>query len=245
MTGIGLARASKARSLANFAGTQGDGTTLASTGTSHVTSNNNSIALGTATGSATIVALGFFDASSGGNCWMVWDLEEPLSVVNTNVVTIDAALVKFSLGASGGLSDYLCNKLIDLIFRAQAYTFPTSMWAALFTSLPSSAGGGTEVGGGLNYARAEWPVSATNISGTQGAATTTSSSGTLGRISNNIAIAHGIPSGDWGDVLAGGLYDASTLGNLLFWHELTAPQSVASGSPAPTYQPDRLGITIA
>jgi hypothetical protein len=245
ITGIGLARASVTRSLANFAGTQGDGTTLASSGTSHTTSNNSSIALGTATGGATMVAVGFYDASSGGNCWMVWELEDPLTIVSTDVVTLAASQVKFSLGLANGLSDYLANKLIDLIFRAQAYTFPATMYHALYTATPSNAGGGTEVGGGVGYLRATLAASLAAISGTQSVGSTTASSGTGGRISNNVAVTHPVPTGSWGTIGWGGLKDASTAGNLLFWHALTNPMTIGSGSPAPSYAADDLGITVA
>jgi hypothetical protein len=245
ITTIGLARASVTRSLANFAGTQGAGTTLASSGTSHRTSNNGSIALGTATGGATMVAVGLFDASSGGDCWMVWELEDPLVIADTDVVSLAAAQLSFTLGLTGGMSDYLANKLIDLIFRAQAFSFPATLYHALYTATPSNAGGGTEVGGGVNYSRATLAASLAAISGTQGAGSTVASSGTAGRISNNVAVAHGVPSGSWGTAVAGGWHDAATSGNLLFWHALTSSMTISSGSPAPTYAADAFGITIA
>jgi hypothetical protein len=245
VTGIGLSRISRARSLANWAGTQGDGSTLASSGTSHTTSNNAAIGLGVATGSASIVAVGFFDAGVSGNCWMVWEFEDPLAVSSSDVVSLDVSQVKFSLGAAGGVSDYLSNKLVDLIFRAQAYAYPATLYHALYTATPSNAGGGTEVGGGVGYARAAIASSLAAWSGTQGAGTTLASSGTLGRISNNAALAHPAPSGSWGSPVAGGLLDAGTLGNLLFWHALTTPLTVSAGSPAPTFAADALGITIA
>lgn len=245
ITGLGLTRASVARSLANWAGTQGDGTTLASSGTSHTTSNNNAISLGTASGSGSAVAFGLYDNSSGGNCWMVWEPEEAIDFTNGMAVELAAAQLKFSLGLTGGMTDYLCNKLIDLTFRAQAYSYPSSMWHGLFTSAPSNAGGGTEVGGGVGYARAELACSLAAISGTQGAGTTTASSGTGGRISNNSNVAHPSPTGSWGALAHGGWFDASTSGNLLWWRALTSPLTVSAGSPAPTYAADGAGWTFA
>ena len=49
------------------------------------------------------------------------------------------------------MSDYLENKMVDLIFRGQAYTAPV-IYVALYTAAPSDAGGGTEVSGNA-YAR--------------------------------------------------------------------------------------------
>lgn len=245
ITGIGLARAAVTRSLANFSGTQGDGTTLASSGTSHTTSNNGSIALGTASGGATMVAVGFFDAASSGNCWMVWELETPLVINASDVVSLAAAQVKFSLGLTGGMSDYFANKLIDLIFRGQSYSMPASMWHALFTAAPTNAGGGTEVGGGVNYSRAELPCSLTALSGTQSAGSTSASSGTGGQSSNNIVVAHPQPSGSWGTCGHGGWKDASTAGNLLWWGALENALTIGASTPAPSFQPGDASFTFA
>ena len=239
LTGVGLSRVPITRSLANFAGTQGDGTTVASNGTSHATSNNGAIDFGDASGSGTMVAIGFMDDSSGGNCWMVWELEEPLAFSSSDPIEFAAAQVKFTLGLAGGMSNYLANKLIDLIFRAQAYSMPASMWHALHVA------GGDEVGGGVGYARAEIESSMTDWSGTQGAGTTTASSGSTGRISNNVAISHPVPSGTWGTLDRGGFFDASNGGNELFKRELASPITVGAGSPAPSYAADQCGIAVA
>jgi hypothetical protein len=245
ITGVGLGRVTRARSLANWAGTQGDGTTLASSGTTHTTSNNVAVNLGTASGSGTLVGVGFFDAASGGNCWMVWLLDTPLAFASSDVVSLAIGQIKFSLGLSGGMSDYLANKLIDLIFRAQSYSFPTAMWHALYTAAPSNAGGGTEVGGGVGYSRAELQCDLSSICGTQGAGTTTASSGTGGRIANNDIVTHPEPSGTWGTCTHGGWKDLSSGGNLLFWGELANPLSLGLGSPAPSYAADQFEIIIA
>jgi hypothetical protein len=67
-TGGGVARVLVARSLAAWAGTQGDGTTTASSGTSGITSNNAQIEFAaSATGSISASYVGIFDAASAGN----------------------------------------------------------------------------------------------------------------------------------------------------------------------------------
>lgn len=64
----GYARATIVSSLANWAGTQGAGTTVASTGTSGQTSNNSAIPYGPPTAAwGTILGIGVFDALTGGN----------------------------------------------------------------------------------------------------------------------------------------------------------------------------------
>ncbi len=245
ITGAGLARAAVARSLANFAGTQGDTTTLASTGSSHATSNNGVVSLGTATGGDTLTALGFFDASSAGNCWFVWRLETPLTFGSGDPISFAISQIKFTLGLTGGMSNYLSNKLIDLLFRGQSFSMPSSIWHALYTAAPNNAGGGTEVGGGVGYARAELVISLTNLCGTQGAGTTVASTGTSGRIANNIAVAHPDPSGAWGVCTHGGWKDASSGGNLLFWGELGSPVTPVEGSVGPNFAPDTAEFIFA
>lgn len=245
LTSVGLSRATKARSLANFAGTQGAGTTLASSGTSKATSNNNAISFGTPSGSGTMTHIGFFDAASSGNCW-IWVpvTSVPFTAGSPSPLQIDTGALALSLGLLGGATHYLVNKMIDLLFRAQAFTWPSTIYPSYFTVAPTDAGGGTEAAGG-GYARASITSDTTSLSGTQAAGSTSASSGSGGRISNNAAVAHPAPSGSQGDVVATGVHDAATSGNLLWWKLLSSPVTVASGGPAPTYQPDTLGITLA
>jgi hypothetical protein len=72
VTGNAYARAAVTSSLANWAGTQSSGSTVASSGTGGQSSNNNAINFPTPTpsGWGTVSHLGFMDASSGGNMWV-------------------------------------------------------------------------------------------------------------------------------------------------------------------------------
>ncbi|MEO8527291.1 MAG: hypothetical protein ABI460_21345 [Caldimonas sp.] len=246
LSGTGYARQSVARSLANFAGTQGAGTTVASSGTSHATSNNGAISWGdpgSAWGTANYV--GFFDASTGGNCWIVVPIS-PLVITtgSPNPVQVAIAGLALALGITGGCSDYFANKLIDLIFRAQSYSIPATVYDALYTSAPSNAGGGVEVSGG-SYARLAIVPGLSTISGTPPAGSTSASSGSAGRISNNADLAFPAPTADWGTVVAKGILDAASSGNLLMWAALTAPRTVLNGGPAVHYPADNWGLTLS
>lgn len=238
---VSMPRIAYARSLANFAGTQGAGTTLASSGTSKTTTNNNALvwsAPASDLGTATHLLL--WDALSGGNCWM----ELPLGAmpILTGVAPTLAAGTQVFIVAQETGSDYLANKLIDEIFRAQAWAFPASIYGELYTVAPTSAGGGTPVSA-PSYARAPWASTMAAKSGTQGDGTTSSSTGTGGRVSNNVAVSYPAPLDDWGDVLAQGWKDAATAGNLL-WFGPIPTQSILSGSPAPTHAPGTLAVTV-
>lgn len=126
------------------------------------------------------------------------------------------------------MSDYLENKLIDQIFRGQAYTFPATSYIGLLTVAPSDTGGGTEVSGNA-YARVAVTSSLANWAGTQGTGTTLASSGTSGTTSNNASITFPTPTASWGTVVGFGVYDASTSGNLLFYGTLSISKTINQG----------------
>lgn len=247
LSGTGYARGACARSLATWAGTQGPGTVLASSGTTHASSNNVLIDWGTsggAWGTANYVVL--YDASSAGNALCYFPLGTPIDIsAGGTPASAAIGVLNFTLGVTGGCSDWLANKLIDFIFRGQAFTFPATMYAALLTAAPSNAGGGTEIGGGVGYARVAIAGSLADWAGTQSAGSTVASTGTGGQTSNNAVITFGAPTGSWGTVGWVGYYDASTSGNLLFWAPLAAPKTVPAGVSAPSFPAAAQTITFA
>lgn len=141
------------------------------------------------------------------------------------------------------MSDYLENKLVDQIFRAQAFAFPATLYVGLLTAAPSDTGGGTEVTGG-SYGRATVGASLANFSGTQGAGTTIASSGTGGQTSNNGTITFATPTAGWGAVTHFGIYDAVSGGNLLFWGALTIAKTINQGDTV-TFPAASLSVTFA
>ncbi len=142
------------------------------------------------------------------------------------------------------LSDFLENKLIDHLFRGQAYTPPATLHFALYTAAPSDSGGGTEVSGG-SYARAAVTASLTNFAGTQSSGSTAASSGSGGASSNNNSITFPAPSANWGTVTHFGVFDASTGGNLLIHGVLTASKTINSGDSAPVFPAAAFSLTLA
>lgn len=117
-------------------------------------------------------------------------------------------------------SDYLESKVLDHLLGRTTYTAPATVYVALYTTAPTDAGGGTEVSGG-GYARKAVTNDATNW---PAASSSTKSNGT--------AIAFPEATANWGTVVAWGLFDASSGGNLLYWGTLTQNQAVNSGSTA-------------
>lgn len=245
ITGADLPRVGVARSLAAWAGTQSPGSVLASTGSSHQTSNNADVEYAAALsdrGTATHYAL--CDALTGGNVWAWLPLADALVINNGDAPVLPAGSLVMSLGATGGLTNYASNKLIDEIWRGQDWSWPAEIYAAWFTASPSNAGGGTEVSA-PSYARAGLTPSLTSMSGTQGAGTTGASSGTSGKSSNNAALNFPAPAEDWGIVVNLGTFDAATAGNLLLQKALSAPKTISGGGSAPSAAAGKYSITVA
>lgn len=236
LTGVNLARVAVSRSLLKWAGSQAPGSTAASSGTSHITSNNDDIQFGAATATlGTATFIGLFDALSGGNCWAYLPLT-PLPINNGDTPTLDAGTVVFVVGEGSGCSNYLSNKLIDEFFRGQAWSWPATEYAALYTTAPGNGDAGVEVSGG-SYARVAYAATMANWSGTQSAGSTGASSGTSGKSSNNNTITWPALTADWGNVVAQGWRDASSGGNLLTWGSFASPRSILLGGAPPAYAP--------
>lgn len=109
------------------------------------------------------------------------------------------------------------NKNIDLRYGDGAYSKPATVYLALFTAAPGVGGGGTEVTGG-SYVRlavtnnlANFPDAAAGIK------------------SNGVAFTFIQATAAWGTVIAVGIFDASTAGNLLDFANLTTPKTVGNG----------------
>lgn len=83
-TYTGYGRQPITRSLAAWAGTQGAGTTVASSGSSGQTSNNGAVTFGapTAGGPQTIQALALMSASTGGTMWQYGGLAQNRTLNN-------------------------------------------------------------------------------------------------------------------------------------------------------------------
>ena len=127
-----------------------------------------------------------------------------------------------------GFSDYLEDKVLAHVFGGVAYTQPTKH-VALYTVAPTDTGGGTEVTGG-SYAR---QTGAFTVSGTN---PTTAS--------NSAAIEYPTATANYGTVVAVGILDASSGGNLLAYANLDTSKSVTTGDVF-RFDTGDLDITLA
>lgn len=117
-------------------------------------------------------------------------------------------------------SDYLENALLDHHLGGPDYTRPATVYVSLFTVTPSDSGGGTEVTGG-SYARVSVTNNATNWPAASG-----------GAKSNGADITFPTATASWGTIVAFGIHDASTAGNLLRWGAVTPNKVIDTGDTA-------------
>ena len=141
------------------------------------------------------------------------------------------------------MSDFLENKLVDHLLRAQTFNAPTALYVALYTTATTDAGAGTEVTGN-NYSRVLVTPSLSAWNNTQASGTAVASSGTGGVTSNTNTITFPVPSGSWGTVQNFGILNASTAGDLLFHGALTVQQTVNTGNTV-SFAAGALQITFA
>ena len=128
-----------------------------------------------------------------------------------------------------GFSDYLEDKVLDHVFGGTAYTAPTTLYVALYTVAPTDTGGGTEVSGGACAREtATFNVAATNPPTSRSAA----------------AVEYPTATADYGTVVAVGILDASSSGNLMAYANLTTSKTVSTGDVF-RFDAGDLDITLA
>jgi hypothetical protein len=110
------------------------------------------------------------------------------------------------------MSNYLENALINVTLRATAYTAPTTVYLALYTTDPTDADTGTECSG-TSYARQAITFGAPSN----------------GVSTNSAAIEFPQAGGAWGTITHIGIRDALTTGNLLYHSPLDASKTIATG----------------
>lgn len=120
---------------------------------------------GTITGFAgpqTITALGFFDALTSGTLIGVGPLGSPIALNPGDALNfaVDAIVIKQKGGTGSVIGDAYAKAVLDLKFGSGT---PATLYAALFTVIPSGDGtGGTEFTGGT-YARIGITNNSTNL----------------------------------------------------------------------------------
>jgi hypothetical protein len=110
-------------------------------------------------------------------------------------------------------SNFLETEILDHVFGGNAYTAPSTLYVALFTSNPDEDASGTEVStSGTAYARQSVAMTVTDNTATSDA-----------------AVEYPTATANYGTVSHVGIMDASTGGNLLAYAALTTSKTIETG----------------
>ena len=120
-----------------------------------------------------------------------------------------------------GFSQYFSEKVMGQFLNGTAYSFPATVYVALFTTQPSGGTGGTEANY-TGYARVAMTVGTTDFTAVS----------TSGEVKNAIAVNFPTNTGTAQTVVGYGFFDASTAGNLLTDNTLTSSQTINNGASA-------------
>jgi hypothetical protein len=145
--------------------------------------------------------------------------------------------------ATSGRGTVTDQNILQFVLGKAAYTAPAGCYAALFSTIGVADPGGTNplptelTGGG--YTRAT--IDAAN-SAAAWSATVTDGTGVW---KNNAAqISFPTASAGWTAATGYGIYDAATVGNLLYWGTFASATTVGSGATA-SFAPGALKVTEA
>lgn len=126
-------------------------------------------------------------------------------------------------------SNYLRGKIIDVSLRGTAYTAPAAVYVSLHTADPTAGAiAGTEVSGGW-YARK---------------AATFAAQSTAGQTSNSNTITYDPVTSGPVTVTHFAVWDAATLGNMLYYGTLAASKTFAT-TDVPSWLPGQVAITAS
>jgi hypothetical protein len=140
------------------------------------------------------------------------------------------------------MTDVMENDFIDTYIRGQTSAKPATWTIRLYTAAPGETGGGTEASY-TNYAAVTQTASLANFAGTQGAGTTTASTGTGGQTSNNNVLTFGTAAGSGPQTLT---HYAWCNGSTPWIHgALTTSRTINNGDVAPSFAAAALTLTAA
>ena len=110
-------------------------------------------------------------------------------------------------------SNYLETELLDHVFTNTAYTAPSTLYLALFTSNPAEDASGTEV----------------TTSGTAYARQTVTFTVSGNTATTDAAVEFPTATANYGTVSHVGIFDASSAGNMIAYAALTTSKAIETG----------------
>lgn len=135
-------------------------------------------------------------------------------------------------------STFLEAAILNHVLRGVAMPSLSTLWIALYTTLPDEDNtGGVEVSGG-SYARV-------SIARNTGNWTAPASGFGLSLVQNVDVLQFPVPTANWGVVVGTGLLTASSGGNLLYVTPLLTARTINNGDPAPRFDSGALLVEEA
>lgn len=127
------------------------------------------------------------------------------------------------------LSDHAENLILNFLMTSGTATRPTAWYVSLYTVAPSDAGGGTEVSGnGYSRQTVAWDTA----------------TGTGGTTDNTGSVSFTATGGNFGTIVAIGIHDASSGGNLL-WHGALSTNKTVNDGDTLEFAAGAIDLTIA
>jgi hypothetical protein len=174
----------------------------------------------------TITHWGICDAETEGNMLAYGAFAVQKTIVTGNTASVADSEVIITATADVGLATYCAHKILDFLFRNQAFT-PPAIYVGLVTANPTDASTGANVTepSTNNYAR----KLVDHVGGTS--PTWTAAGVTTGLVDNTHTITFATPSGSWGLITGMILIDSITLGagNVLFYEVDVTDQTPDNG----------------
>jgi hypothetical protein len=131
----------------------------------------------------------------------------------------------------GSFSGYLCQKLLDHVFKTASYSVPTNICIGLSTADPGEDGAGLAEPSGNGYARVthnSWDAA----TGNDPAAT-----------ENTGAATFPTATGSWGNCTHFCIFDAAAAGNLLGSGALDTAKTITNGD-TPKFNDGAIDVTL-
>jgi len=162
-----------------------------------------------------------------GDCLAHGALDATKTPGNGDTPSVASAEVDVAYSA-GEISNHLCEKLLELMFRNQAYAVPDTFIALCDVVVADDDTGSTisEPAGG-SYAREE-----VDVNGGASPTWDVAASGDPSYVDNTHAVPFTTATAPWGTIVAMAVVDALTLGNLLFYDNDMTDKPVGDGDTA-------------
>lgn len=168
-----------------------------------------------------------------GNALAYGAFDVAKAITTGNTPSVASGEIEVSIN-TGAMTNTAVHEILDHMFNAATYTQPAT-YVGLATTTHGDTAAGTEVSGG-DYAR----VLVNKAGGSNPTWEAIASSATQ----NEEAVTFTTASASWGTVVATGIYDALTTGNLLWYMNDTADQAVASGDTV-TFAAGAIDISLS